>query len=201
MNFETIESLWAGQAPAPVETPATREGRQALLSEFKRRSRFLAYEAFGVAFGLVVTPLLSIVNYLHLPRVGTFWYWLNAALHLLVLVACAALVVRRLKRHRALRRARISTLREQAEVSAAAFETELRDYRRLPWLFGLWIALAIFSIATNAPFHGGSWQAVTLRIGLVLVFFGAIGAVLWRHYRTQLLPAYARHQEICRQLG
>jgi len=201
MNFETIESLWAGQVAAPVETPEMLERQHALLSEFKRRGRFLAYEAFGLAFALIVTPLLSVVNYLYLPRAGTPWYWLNATLHLLVLVGCATLLVRRMQRHRALRRARVSTLREQAEVSVASFKAEAQDYRRLPWLFGIWIALAVFSIATNSPFHGGSWQAVTLRVGLVLGFFGTIGAAIWHHYRTRFLPDYARQQEICRQLG
>ncbi len=201
MNFEEIESLWAGQIPAsPQPSPLLLDRQRSLLREFKRRSRFLGYGAFGVAFGLVFTPLLSVVNYLYLPRVGTPLYWLNAGLHLLVLVVTAVLVARRMQRHRALGRARIATLREQTELTFACLEMERRDYRWLPWTLGVWCLLAILSIAANTPFHGGSFQAVALRVGLVLGFTSAIGTIFWRHYRVHLLPAHARQQELLRQM-
>jgi hypothetical protein len=200
MNFEEIQSLWTGQISVPASTPQLIERQHTLISEFKRRRRMLGYEAFCVALGLILTPLLSVVNYRHLPSVGTPLYWVDAALHMLLLVACTVFVFRRMQRHRALGRACISTLREQTEIAFANLDAERRDYRWLPWMLGLWGALGIFSILTNSSFHGGSWQAVTLRVGILLGFTGTVGAVFWRHYRNNLLPAHARQQEILRQL-
>jgi MFS family permease len=188
MNIEEIQTLWDGQISVAAQSPQLIE-RQRLLSEFKRRGRMLGYEAFCVALGLVFTPLLSVVNHRHLPGVGTPLYWVSAALHMLVLVACTVFVVRRVRRHRA--------LREQAEVSLTNLHAERRDYRWLPWMLGLWGALATLSIAANTPFHGGSWQAVALRLGILA---GFLGAFFWHHYRNNLLPAYIRQKEILRQL-
>lgn len=201
MNFEQIQSLWAGQFTAPVPTPELIARQRTLLTEFKRRGRFLGYELFGLAFGLVMTPLISFVNYLHAPQAGTPLYWVSAALHLVVLIAAAAWVIRRLQRHRALGRVCISSLREQAEVSKANLEAELRDIRLVPWLLAMWAGLAILSIAANSPFHGGTWDAVCLRVALVLGFAIVSGWVLRLHYRVNLLPAHARQQEILQQLG
>jgi hypothetical protein len=200
MNFEEIQSLWTGQVSVPAHTPQLLERQRTLVSEFKRRSRMLGYETFCVVLGLVLTPLLSVANYRYQPGVGTPLYWLNLALHMLVLVAGVVLVVRRQRRHRALGRVRIATLREQTEVSLANLEAERRDYRWFPWTLGLWGALGLLSIVVNTPFHGGSWQAVLLRVGMLVGFLGAIGAVFWRHYRKNLLPACERHREILRQM-
>ena len=83
----------------------------------------------------------------------------------------------------------------------ASLEAERRDYRWLPWVLGVWGVLGILSVFVNAPFHGGSWPAVALRIGIIAGFLGVVGVVFWRHYRYNLLPAYARQQEILRQLN
>jgi hypothetical protein len=200
MNFEEIQSLWTGQISVPAPTPQLVERQRTLVSEFKRRRRMLGYEAFCIALGLILTPLLSVVNYRYRPSLGTPVYWVDAALHVLLLVACTVFVFRRIRRHRALGRSRISTLREQTEVALANLEAERRDYHWLPWMLGLWGALGIFSILTNAPFHGGGGQAVMLRVGILLGFLGTVGAVFWCHYRNNLLPAHARQQEILRQL-
>jgi hypothetical protein len=133
--------------------------------------------------------------------VSTPLYWTKVILNLLVLVASAVFVVRQFQRHRALTQVRTDTIRQQAEVSLANLDAELRDYRRLPWAFGLWISLAVLSIYVNAPFHGGGAAAVSLRIGIVVGFCAVIGAVFWRHYRENLQPAYFRQEEILRQLG
>ena len=201
MNFEDLQSIWAHQPLAPAPTALLMEKQPALVSEFKRRRRMLGYEAFCIAFGLIGTPLLSVINYLHRPDAGTVLYWTSAGLHVVVLIAAAVWVIRRWRRHRALGRVRISTLREQAEVSLANLEAERRDYRWAPWIVFLWSTLAILSIAGNSAFHGGSWQAIALRVGLLLGLLGVVGAVLWRHYRKNLLPAYARQQEILRQMA
>jgi hypothetical protein len=200
MNFDDIQSLWTGQVSVPAPASQFIQRQRTLLSEFKRRGRLLGYETFCAVLALVLTPLLSIVNYRYMPSVGTPWYWLNAALHLLVMAVAVVLVLRRQQRHRALGRVRISTLREQTEVAFANLEAERRDYRWLPWVLGLWGALGVFSIFVNTPFQDGSWQAVALRTGILLGFYGAIGAIFWRHYRNHLLPAYFRQQEILRQM-
>lgn len=200
MNFEEIQSLWTGQVSVPAHTPLLLEQQRTLVSEFKRRSRMLGYETFCILFGLVFTPLLSVANYLYRPSSGTLLSWTSAVLHMLVLVTAAVFVFRRSRRHRELGRVRISTLRDQTEVSLANLKAELRDYRWAPWIFAIWGALAVLSIAGNSAFHGGSWQAVMLRVGILLGFLGMVSAVLWRHYRKNLLPAYARQQEILRQM-
>ncbi|MFT3867679.1 MAG: hypothetical protein QM715_04175 [Nibricoccus sp.] len=201
MNFDEIQSLWAGQEPADARTRALAENQRPLVNAFKRRQRFLAYEAFGLVFGLIFTPLLSVVNFLYRPSAGTPLYWTNAVLHLMFLVVCAVLAYRRVKRQRGLARAVISSLRQQAEISLASLEEEKRDYRWVPLVLGLGVGLALLSVAANTPFHGGSFSAVSLRVGMIVGFFGIVGAVLKRHYHVNVLPDYARQQEILRQLG
>lgn len=201
MNFDEIQSLWAGQAPVDSKTRAMVESQRPLVNAFKRRQRFLAYEAVGLVVGLIVTPFLTVVNFLYRPSAGTPLYWTSAILHLVVLVVCAVLAFRRMKRQRELARVRISNLRQQAEISLASLEAERRDYRWLPWALGLWAGLAILSVAANTPFHGGSFAAVSLRVGMIVGFFSLVGAVLWRHYRLHVLPDYARQQEILRELS
>ncbi|MGC4071192.1 MAG: hypothetical protein QM760_01465 [Nibricoccus sp.] len=201
MNFDEIQSLWAGQISAPpAQAPEFIERQRALLKNFKQRRRMLGYGAFCISLGLIFTPLLSIVNYRYLPGVGTPLYWVSVALHLMVLIASSVFVFRRLRRHRALGRVRISTLREQAQVLLVRLGEERSDYRWLPWMLGIWGMLAILSIIVNTPFHGGSLEAVTLRIGLTLGFLATVAAVVWRHYHVNLLPAYARQQEILKQM-
>ena len=201
MNFDEIQSLWAAQQPANFCEPAVAKHQGALVRALKRRQRFLGYGVFISVAGLILTPLLSFANYMYAPEVGTPLYWTKVTLSLLVLAASAVFVVRQIQRHRALSQVRSDTLRQQAEVSLASLDAELRDYRRLPWAFGLWISLAVLSIYVNAPFHGGGVAAVSLRIGIVVGFCAVAGAVFWRHYRENLRPAYLRQQEILRQLG
>lgn len=201
MNFDEIQSLWAGQAPVDSRTRALAENQRPLVNAFKRRQRFLAYEAFGLVFGLIFTPLLSVVNFLYRPSAGTPLYWTSAILHLVVLVGFSVLAFRRMKRQSILARVRVENLRQQAEVSLASLEAERRDYRWLPWALLLWAGLAVLSVAGNTSFHGGSFAAVSLRVGMIAGFFSMVWVVLWRHYHVHVLPDYARQQEILRQLG
>lgn len=201
MNFDEIQSLWAGQEPVDSRTRVLAENQRPLVNAFKRRQRFLAYEVFGLIFGLIFTPLLSVVNFLYRPSAGTPLYWTSAILHLVVLVVCTVLAFRRMKRQSTLARVRVENLRQQAEASLASLEAERRDYRWLPWVLVLWAGLAILSVAGNTAFHGGSFNAVALRVGMIVGFLSMVGAVFWRHYRVNILPDYARQQEILRELG
>lgn len=201
MNFDDLQSLWAGQEPVDSRIRALAENQRPLVNAFKRRQRFLAYGAFCIIFGLIFTPLLSVVNFLYRPAVGTPLYWTSAVLHLVFLVVCAVLAFRRMKRQSQLARVRISSLRQQAEVSLASLEEERRDYRWMPGVLGLAVALALLSVAVNAPFHGGSFSAVALRVCMIVGFFAMVWVVLRRHYHINVLPDYARQQEILRQLG
>jgi len=201
MNFDEIQSLWAGQEPVDPRTRALAENQRPLVNAFKRRQRLLTYEAIALVFGLILTPLLSVVNFLYRPSAGTPLYWTNAVLHLVVLSVCTVLVFRRMQRQRTLARVRVENLRQQAELSLASLEAERRDYRWLPWALGLWAGLALLSVAANTPFHGGSFAAVSLRVGMIFGFFAMVGTVFRRHYRVNVLPSYARQQEILRQLN
>lgn len=200
MNFEEIQSLWTGQPVPNLDTPKLVERQRELVSELKRRSRMLGYEHFCIAFGLISVPLLSILNFVNNSRVGTPLYWISFVLHLVALLAMGAIAVRRQKRHNELRRAHCGTLRLQAEVALANLNAECREYRVAPWVFMLWAVLSTLSIYNNTPFHGGTWEALLPRLGFVVALPGVVGAVLWRHYRVNLLPARERQLEILREL-
>ncbi|MFT3784434.1 MAG: hypothetical protein QM790_20680 [Nibricoccus sp.] len=200
MNFDELQSVWAAQ-PADTQNRALAQSQRPLVNAFKRRQRFLAYEIFGLTFALIATPLLSIVNFLYRPSVGTPLYWINAVLHVIVLVVFGVLAIRRIVRHRRLARVRVESLRQQAEVSLASLEEERREFRWAPWVLALWAGLALLSVAANTPFHGGSFGAIATRVGMIAGFFTLIGSVLWRHYRVNLLPDHARQLEILRQLS
>lgn len=201
MNFENAQSLWSGQPVPDLSTPGLVERQHALVRELKRRQRFLGYGIFGITFGLIAFPSLTLLNYLSAPRLGTPLFWTGVALHLFVLLTFATSAVRRLRRHGELRRASTGTLRQQAEVALAHYDLECREYRAAPWVFALWTVLSLISIYNNSPFHGGSWEAIGVRVAMVAGLQVVVGAVLWRHYRVNLLPARDRQSEILRQLG
>lgn len=200
MNFEALESLWGTQQPAVARPADLAALKQRLAPELRRRSRFLGYELFCLVFGLVATPLLAVVNYLHAPPAYPTIYWLRLALFVTAVLAYLVVAVRRLRRHRALVAAGTETLASFAAQSLAAIESEMRDYRLGLRGLPLWVALLLLSIFVNQPPAVVGWTPLLLRAGFALAFLAAVGAVCWRHYYKELLPEHARRKQVLAEL-
>jgi len=201
MNFEELEKLWGNQqAPDPCHRNLA-ELKQRLRPELRRRSRFFAYEIFCLGFGLVVTPLLAIVNFRHTPPDNVAVYWLHVVLVVTVLLGFLAAAIRRLQRHRALAQADTDTLAAFATQSLANVEAEMKDYRAGRWALALWTGLALLSAWLNQPIAKVGWGPFAGRAGPVLLFGLLLSWLFTRHYRTNLAPERARRKKVHEQLS
>ncbi|MEO7797589.1 MAG: hypothetical protein ABIY47_07675, partial [Opitutaceae bacterium] len=78
--------------------------KQTLMPEIKRRGRMLRYGIFMAIFGLVFTPILTVANYRYARPANPAWHWMDAAFWIVVNFAVLVLMVRELRRQRALLR-------------------------------------------------------------------------------------------------
>jgi MFS family permease len=201
MSFEELESLWGAQPPAASRPADLAALKRRLAPELRRRGRFFGYELFCLGLGLVLTPLLAVVNYLHVPPAQPVLYWLRVALFVAVVLAFLVAAVRRLRRHRALAAAGTETLTAFAAQSLAAVESEMHDYRLALRGLPVWLGLALLSIYVNQPPAAVGWTPLLLRAASVLAVVLVVGAVCWRHYHQNLTPEHARRQQVLAELG
>lgn len=201
MSFDELETLWSAQQPAAPRSTDLAVLKQRLAPELRRRSRFFGYELFSLGFGLVATPLLAVVNYLHTPPVLPVLYWLRVALFIAVVLALLVAAVRRLRRHRALAAAGAETLTTFAAKSLAAVEEEMHDYRLGLRFLPASVGLLLLSIFVNQPPSVVGWTPLILRTGVALAFLAVIGVVCWRHYRQNLRPEHARRKQVLADLS
>lgn len=201
MSFEELESLWGAQQPAATRPADLAALKRRLAPELRRRSRFLGYEIFCLGLGLVVTPPLAVVNYLHAPPALPVLYWFRVALFVAVALAFLLLALRRLRRHRTLVAAGAETLATFAAQSLAAVEGEMHDYRLGLRALPVALGLTLLSIYVNQPPAVVGWTPLLLRAAAVLAFVLVAGAVCWRHYRTNLAPEHARRKQVLAELS
>jgi hypothetical protein len=201
MNFNEIETLWDTQQPAAPRPTDLAALKQRLAPELRRRSRLFGYELFCLSLGLVLTPLLAFVNYLHAAPHVPVLYWLRVALFVTVMLAWLVLAVRRLRRHRALAAAGADTLATFAAQSLAAVESEMHDFRLGLRMLPIALGLTLLSIFVNQPPAVVGWTPLLLRAASVLGLLLITGAVLWRHYRKNLVPEQARRKQMLEQLS
>jgi len=201
MNIANLEDLWAAQRPAnDARRPDPAELSRRLAPELRRRSRLFGYEFFSLGLGLLLTPLLAVVNFLHQRPEYPVLYWINPALVVAVIILFLAGLIRRARRHRELAQTRSDTVAAFAAKALATIEAEGRDYRAAFKGFTVWFGLALLAIYVNHPVPVHGWQPLGVRVALLLGFFAVVGGVSLRHYRKNVLPEWARRKELLAQL-
>ncbi len=201
MKFEELEAMWAAQQFANPHAVDLAQLKRFIIPELKRRSRILGYEIFVLSFGLLVTPLLSFVNYLYAPPRNVTGHWVNMLLWEAVFLVLLLYAVRRVRRHLALHRCSTDTLRALTVVSLENIEAEMNDYLTAWWMSPVLIGLLLLTVYLNFPVTEYGWKPFALRAGLILGLPLLMSLVFWRHYRVNLKPAQARQKEILQQLS
>jgi len=201
MKFEELEAMWAAQQFANPYAVDLAQLKRFIIPELKRRSRILGYEIFVLSFGLLVTPLLSFVNYLYAPPRNVTGHWVNMLLWEAVFLVLLLYAVRRVRRHLALHRCSTDTLRALTVVSLENIEAEMNDYLTAWWMSPVLIGLLLLTVYLNFPVTEYGWKPFALRAGLILGLPLLMSLVFWRHYRVNLKPAQARQKEILQQLS
>jgi len=201
MKIEDLESLWHGQRPATVLRPDPAELSRRLEPEFRRRSRFFAYEFFSLGLGILVTPFLAVANYRYQPPLVPFLYWLHLALFFAVAFGFFAAAIRRLRRHRTLTQARADTVAAAAAKAVTSIEAEMWDYRTVGRLAVLWVGLTLLSIYVNNPVTVYGWERFLRPVAVLLAFSAVVGAISWRHYAVNLRPEHARRKRLAEELA
>ncbi|HWA25575.1 MAG TPA: hypothetical protein VG734_07940 [Lacunisphaera sp.] len=201
MKIEALETLWHEQHPAGAFRPDPAELSRRLEPEFRRRGRFFVYEFFCLGLGLVVTPLLALVNYRYQPPLVPLLYWLHLTLFFVVASGLLASAIRRLRRHRALALGRTDTLAAAAAKAFASVETEMGDYRLVGRVAVLWCGVTLLSIYVNNPVSVYGWERFLRPVAVFLGLIAALGAIFWRHYAVNLRPEYARRKRLLEELG
>lgn len=201
MKFEEFETAWAMQPATHPRAMDLTELKRSVIPALRRRSRMLGYGLFCVGFGLLASPLLAVVNYRYARPHNVVLFWVHLALFVAVYVPVLVYLVRRVQRHRQLRRQSADTLRALTAVSLANLESEIQEYRALQWLTPFVVGLPLLSAYVNHPVAAVGWQPFVLRAGLIVAFLMPVAWVIRRHYRQNLVPAYARQKEILRELS
>ncbi|HEX2860660.1 MAG TPA: hypothetical protein VHN79_03430 [Lacunisphaera sp.] len=199
MKFEELESLWTSQASVIPVAVDLAEVKRRLAPEMRRRGRMLGYELAMALLGLLALPALTVANALHDPaRYGTAAQWLHASCQFAVIALLLVQIVQRVRRHRALRRQPVGSLREMTVVSLASLEAEMRDYRWRQPILGLLLASIMVAVVFAGLRHG--WEA-GLTAGLSSgALLAVVVAGFWYHYRVNLRPAWVRQKEMLRAL-
>ena len=201
MKFEELESAWAAQSArtsAPCDLTALK---QTLMPEIKRRGRMLRYGIFMAVFGLVVIPILTVANYRYARPANPAWHWIDAAFWIAVNIAALVLMIRALRRQRALLRRSADTVRALTVLSLASLEGEMKDFRRGLWVVPGLIGFQLLSLSMKFPVAEHGWSPFALRAGAVLGFSLLLSSVFWRHYHVNLKRDRTRQQEILRELS
>jgi MFS family permease len=201
MKFEELENVWAAQSAKTTAPHDLTALKQKLMPEIKRRGRILRYGIFMALFGLVLIPLLTVVNYRYAKPANPAWHWMDVAFWMVFDFAALVLMIRELRRQRALLRQSTETVRTLTLVAMASLEGEMKDFRRGVWAVPGMIGFQLLSLYMKFPVAVNGWSPFALRAGAVLGFFVMLSSVFWRHYRVNLKRDHALQQEILRGLS
>lgn len=194
MNFEQLQQAWAEQsAPAPAIDVRQLE-RIAHVSRH-RRGRLLAYTAGITGFALVVDPVLAVANYRFLHPAWPIAFWLNVAVHVIILLAVLVFVLRRMARHRALCRRSTASVREFAAVALAGLEAETRDLRVAAASIPVFAGLGLLSGYLNHVGRYG-WSLFATQAAIIIAIVVPVAWAAWRDYRVNVQPGKARLRRI-----
>lgn len=201
MTFEELENVWAAQSASPAAPGDLTALKQNLMPEIKRRGRMLRYGIFVAAFGLLVIPTLAVANYRYARPANPAWHWVDATFWMVVNFTLLVLMIRELRRQRALLRQSAESVRALIVLSLTSLEAEMKDFRRgLSVVPGL-IAFQLLNLTMKFPVAEHGWSPFALRAGAILGFSLLMSAVFWRHYHVNLKRDRARQQEILRELS
>lgn len=201
MKFEEFESAWAAQSASTSAPRDLTALKQTLMPEIKRRGRMLRYGIFMASLGLVVIPLLTVANYRYARPANPAWPWVDAVFWVAVNFAALVLLLRELRRQRALLRQSTETVRAMTLVALASLEAEMKDFRRGLWAVPGMIGFQLLSLYMKFPVTEHGWSPFAWRAEAVLGFSLLLSSVFWRHYRVNLRRDRARQQEILRELS
>lgn len=186
MNFEEIESVWSQQATPPPASAKTT---------LSVRGRLLGYQLGLLAFTLVVYPVLSVANFRFLHPVSPVMFWGNVGFHEVLFLGLLAYTVRRIRRHRRLRRESTATLLDYNTALLRATEAEIRDTRMSLWLVPLFVGLALLSgYENNAAAY--TWRLFATHVGVLAAITIPILGAAWGRYFTTLKPDQARLRDL-----
>lgn len=202
MNFEQLQSTWSSQPPS---APSGRELDLArltrvLVPEINRRRRFLGYSIFVLIVGLVVTPLLTVVNFRYAPPAHPVWYWTYFATWMVLLLASLVVVLRALERHGAIRAQSTRSVRDLALATLASLEAEMRSCRGARWLVPPIVLFQLAHLFVNFPPSVVGWAPFLHRAAFVVGLPIVLGLGFRRHYLEHLAPARERQQQLLREL-
>lgn len=197
MKFEDLENTWSSQA-APVALDFAALQR-ASGSEMRRRTRFLRYELGGVLFALIGYPLLSLGNYNYFRPANAWLFWVNVALHIAVWLPLLVYTLRRLRRHRALLRDSVASVRNFSVASLAATVAEMRDNRLALAFVPLAFGMALLSSYANQQ-ADYTLRTFAIQTGALAAILLPVIAVTWRHHRRYLAPRRERLQVLLGEL-
>ena len=201
MKFEELESVWSAQSDRTTVPDNLTALKQNLMPEIKRRGRMLRYGVFAATFGLLVIPTLTVANYRYARPANPAWHWVDAAFWMVVNFTMLVLMVRALRRRRALLRQSADTVRALTVLSLASLEAEMKEFRRgLSVVPGL-IGFQLLNLYVKFPVAEHGWSPFALRAGAILGFSLLMSSVFWRHYHVNLKRNRARQQEIIRELS
>ena len=201
-NFENLETLWSQQAVAATAEPQKVRAIQSVADRVvNSRSRLLKWGVAVTVFTIVVTPLLTVVNYLAVNRVPTAVALLHLGVLEVIQIAFLIALLRRISAHRQLRARSAANVRENMQVSLTLIEVEMRDYRFGGRLFGLLVLFDLLPVLNGyVAGHFGGVGALDRAAG-VLVVCGGLYAIAVRHYRRVLQPQRDQLSDVVRDLA
>lgn len=198
MKFEDIESTWGLQQPATPAPADMNALQRSLRTQLGRRRRLLVTAGISAVVGLVVMQVLFFVN-LRAAQAETTWVAFGRLmLHQGISLIFLFEIVRVYLRHRRLANGRAASVREVVSLSLAGVEGEMTDYRMGRWMLLVLAAHSFLSIYLNQPLYGQGLDGFGIRVGIIVVVYGLIGLLCWRHYRRVL---QARHDELKARLA
>lgn len=201
-NFENLETLWRQQTVTATADPTKVRAIQSVADRVvNSRARLLKWGVAISLFTIVVTPLLTVINYLAVNRVPTAVALLHLGVLEVIQIAFLIVLLRRISAHRRLRARSAANVRENMQVSLDLIEAEMRDYRLGGRLFALLVLFDTLPVLNGyVAGHFGGTGAVDRLIGVLLVC-GGLYAVAMRHYRRVLQPQREQLSEVLHDLA
>lgn len=191
MKFEELESAWQMQSAGTVTAAQAQRVTRHVAQGIDRRALYLKLLLGCTAVGwlLEFEPLFQLLR-VH-PGVDGFGFAASLAKFLCHQVLYGAFIVfllRRLRQRAQQARASGESLHVAADMSLAAVESEVRDYRRAGWFAVPMAVLMLWSAWLNRAVAAEGIAAFWPRAAFVIGFMAIATLVARRYYFTQLLP-------------
>ena len=160
-----------------------------------------AYGYFFLTLGLVVVPLLAVVNFNYARPENVLLFVLNALVGVTVSVSLLVGMIRRHRRHRALAQAKAESIADFLAVSIENLEAEMQDFRVSRWGVMACLGISLLAIYVNHPIPRFGWGPFGIRAAMVLGSMVLLLSVVARHCRKNLQPELERRKEMLERLS